>query len=154
MRLLPLHQQMSSPGMHWVQIGQMLLLACTSSQNFQRNQRKIPSAFAMKAFIVYQKIFAIALQISATVRSFSLSSYFCHMFQLLLFSYDVKKVLELMLKSIFRTEIAYDQISIRLENDLRFNYKISHDRFLLGVYKVHIPILRRPQNFEKSPPYF
>ena len=124
MRLLPLHQQMSSPGMHWVQIGQMLLLACTSSQNFQRNQRKNPSAFAMKAFIVYQKIFAIALQISATVRSFSLSSYFCHMSQLLLFFAEkhfsgLKK---------HKTRLA-------LENNFGFNYKISHDRFLLGVYK-------------------
>ena len=137
MRLLPLHQQMSSPGMHWVQIGQMLLLACTSSQNFQRNQRKNPSAFAMKAFIVYQKIFAIALQISATVRS----SYFCHMFQLLLFFTLSRKYYNCIdaekQNSIFRTDLAYDQISIRLENNLRFNYEISHDRFLLGVYKKH-----------------
>ena len=64
----------------------------------------------MKAFIVYQKIFAIALQISATVRSFSLSSYFCHMFQLLLFlrcqesiTIDAEKQ-----NSIFRTDLAYD----------------------------------------------
>jgi hypothetical protein len=77
----------------------MLLLACTSSQNFQRNQRKIPSAFAMKAFIVYQKIFAIALQISFNSSViFSVVIFLSHV-SAASFSYDIKKVLELMLKN-------------------------------------------------------